>query len=445
MITLPSRLTLPSGTTVQLRRDASDERPPVERVPRAPLFEEALVALTSDRVTLLVDGAKLDIGSLALRDFHVVRAVLMRSGVIREEPVEVSCRNCRAELSVKPCSALEVAPWADGEANDPELDTTLPFLQAIDVPPIMLGRVRMAKTVTFEERTVSQVHPLYVAASKERLDVNAELVRAMGIVALGGERNYQKIADALAHCEDEAFFAVGNAFLATHYVARLCAVVFCDSCGARNDVDAPYQRESGGAPEGFHDRESGRVSERALPRDRASGAGGDPFPEFEAFATRAHEIGGPLMDDVPGEPVELVVEGDTPAVDDGGEPLLGSYVPPHPGDASTPSQSPLVTVYYRTFRAMWNEDGPYDWDAELAETIEHELEHHVSFMRGDDPMDDDERAEIADEALRIVGRREAGRRAMEGFGASWTDFFRRTWPIWVLAVVALAFMLATQR
>ncbi|MBF5066225.1 hypothetical protein G6O45_23615, partial [Salmonella enterica subsp. enterica serovar Istanbul] len=67
-----------------------------------------------------------------------------------------------------------------------------------------------------------------------------------------------------------------------------------------------------------------------------------------------------MIEGVPGEAVELVVEGGTPAVDEGGEPLLGSYVPPHPGDAGAPSRAPVVTVYYRTFRATWDEDGAYD-------------------------------------------------------------------------------------
>ena len=105
----------------------------------------------------------------------------------------------------------------------------------------------------------------------------------------------------------------------------------------------------------------------------------------------------------------------------------------------------MVSVYYRTFRAMWNEDGPYDWEDELTETIEHELEHHLSFLRGHDPTDDEERAVIREEALRIVGKREAGRRALQGFGASWADFLRRTWPIWVIALLAVIITLATQR
>jgi ribosomal protein L40E len=249
-----------------------------------------------------------------------------------------------------------------------------------------------------------------------------------GIVALGAERDAGRIATALAECDDPAFFAVGDAFLGTHYVARLGAVALCEECGARNDVDAPYERECGG--------ESERESE-------SEGESQGAFPAFEGFAARARVLAEPRMAEIEG--IELVVEGGTPAVDDGGEPLLGSYVPPHPGDAGTPTQAPVVTVYYRTFRAMWDEDGPYDWDDELAETIEHELEHHVSFLRGDDPTDDEERAVIRDEAMRIVGKREAGRRALQGFGASWGDFLRRTWPIWVLAILALVFTLVTQR
>ncbi len=53
---------------------------------------------------------------------------------------------------------------------------------------------------------------------------------------------------------------------------------------------------------------------------------------------------------------------------------------------------------------MWHEDGPFDWDAELAETIEHELEHHMAYLVGDDPMDEEERD----------GDRERGARASLG-------------------------------
>ncbi len=400
----------------------------VERVAGAPLFSEVEAAIAAGRVTITRDGKKVDAAALVLRDFHVLRAVLARSGIIAEEEIEIACRNCGVAVRVLPCAALEIAPWVDGELDDPELDATLPFGEPVDVPPILLGRVRTARNVTFAERTVADARPLFAAAAEERLDVTADIVRAMGIDALGAERDASRIATALAECDDAAFLAVGEAFLATHYVARLGCVVLCEACGARNDVDAPYERESG--------RGGGGESES----ERASASA---FPAFEEFADRARELAEPRMAEIAG--IELVVEGGTPAVDDGGEPLLGSYVPPHPGDAGTPTQAPVVTVYYRSFRAMWDEEGPYDWDDELAETIEHELEHHVSFLRGDDPTDDEERAVIRDEALRIVGKREAGRRALHGFGASYRDFLRRTWPIWVLALLALLFTLVTQR
>ncbi len=426
---LPAKLTLPSGTVLALGR--RDEAEPLMRAPGAALFSEALRALTPPdaRVALTRDGKAVDVQSLPLRDFHVLRAVLARSGVIKEEEVEIACRNCGEPKQVRPCAALEIGPWADGELGDPELDTTLPFGEPVEIPPIPLGRVRTARTVTFEERTVAQARDLFVAAAQERLVLTSAVVRAMGITALGTETDAAKVSRALAECDDGAFHAVGDAFLAAHYVLRLGAVVLCEACGARNDVDAPYERESGGGDL----------------RPAPSATDGEAFPDFDAFATRAREIAQPMLEGVPGEPAELVIEGGTPAVDDGGEPLLGSYVPPHPGDSATPTQSPLVTIYYRTFLAMWNEDGPYDWQDELAETIEHELDHHIAFLRGDDPTDDEERAVIREEAVRIVGRREVGRRAIVGFGASWTDFLRRTWPIWVIALLALLFTLATQR
>jgi len=436
---LPAKLTLPSGAVVHPRADTSEAkgaREPVARAKGAPLFSEVEGAIAAGRVAIARDGKPLDVGSLVLRDFHVLRAVLARSGVIAEDEVEITCRNCGAPMSVRPCAALEIGPWVDGELGDPELDVTLPFGEPVDVPPIPLGRVRQARTVTFQDRTVKQARPLFAAAARPQLDVTGAVVRAMGIVALGAERDPQRIATALAECDDQAFSAVGDAYLATHYVTRLGSVVLCAECGARNDVDAPYERESGGG--------GGSGSERAGGSESGSESGsGSAFPGFDELARRAREIARPMMKELPD--VELVVEGGTPAVDDGGEPLLGSYVPPHPGDAGTPTQAPVVTVYYRTFRAMWDEDGPYDWEDELTETIEHELEHHLSFLRGHDPTDDEERAVIRDEALRIVGKREAGRRALQGFGASWADFLRRTWPIWVLALLALLFTLATQR
>ena len=425
---LPAKLLLPSGAVVQLRRGDVNDEPPLAAKPGAPLFEEMLEALAEGRVVVAKNGTPVDASTLVLKDFHVLRAVLMRSGVLAEEEVVVTCRNCDAPITTRPCATLEIAPWVDGELADPELDATLPFGEPIEVPPLPLGRVRTATSVTFEERTAREAHPLFAAAGKKTFAIDTAFVRALGIVALGAERDPGRIAAALAKCDDAAFDAVADAFLATHYVPRLAAVAFCAACGARNDVDAPYVREL--APYESDGRNTTRKSETTT------------FPECAPFVTRATEIAQALMKDVPGDEVELLIEEGMPAVDDGGEPLLGSYVPPYAGDNATPSQRPVITVYYRTFRAVWDEEGPYDWEDELTETIEHELEHHMYFLRGDDPMDDDEREVIRDEAVRIVGRREVGRRELAGFRASLQDFAVRAWPLFVIAAIALAMTLA---
>ena len=427
---LPKQLTLPSGQLVQLRRGETGDAEPLAPREGAPLFDETLTALEAGRVVVTKGGARVDARTLPLRDFHVLRAVLARSGVIAEEELELRCCNCDAPLRVRPCGALEIGPWADNELGDPELDLTLPFGKAIEVPALPLGRVRTARSVTFEERTVAEAMPLFAAAVKRELTIDEVFVRALGLVAIGEEKDPQRIAAALARCDDAAFAAVSEAFLATHYVPRLGCVAFCAACGARNDVDAPFERELVPAAD-----EGGSRSAHASP----------PFPDFATFTARAREIAQPMTKAGPTDQVELVIEDGTPAVDDGGEPLLGAYVPPHPGDATMPSRAPVVSVYYRTFRAIWDEEGPYDWEDELTETIEHELEHHVYFLRGDDPMDDEERAVIRDEAVRIVGRRESGRRELVGFGASLREFVVRTWPLWVIAILALALTLLTQR
>ncbi|MBX3193104.1 MAG: metallopeptidase family protein [Labilithrix sp.] len=411
-----------------------------ENEPGRPLFAGALAALAEDVILTRRDGKRdveIEVDTIPLGDFHVLRAVITKAGLVEEEEVVTTCRNCGAELRVEPCAALEIGPWVDGELGDEELDATLPIGEAVDVRPILLGRVRMARYVVFEALTVKGARPLFAALGGESLEIDAGLVAAMGIVALGNERDRARIAEALATCEDASFDDVSRAFVDTHYVRRLACVAFCAACRARNDVDAPCDREfMASAPP------LARESASALPV--AASSGGPAFPTLDAFAARARDIARPLQRDAAAD-VELVVEGETPAVDDGGEPLLGSYLPPHPGDMSTPTHPPCVTVYYRTFLAIWDEEGPYDWEGELRETIEHELEHHVYFLRGEDPMDDEERAEIRDEAVRIVGRREAERRAIAGFGSSLSDFVKRTWPLWLVALVALLAMLARQR
>jgi hypothetical protein len=403
---LPATLTLPSGKRITLR---SGERAETETC----LFHEAI------EVARIDEGR---IGELSLADFHVIRAALAKAGAIEEKPIDITCRNCGVAIDEVSASAgLEIGPYLDGELDDPELDA-LPLLgEPIVTRPITLGRARVVRSVTFEPRTVDQAKPMFEALAKEPLVVDAAFVKAMGLSALGKISDPERIARALERADDASFGVVADAFLDAHYPLRLACDVFCQSCGARNTVDVPPLRE--------FDRSS-------LP------SAAEPLVPIEAFVERAHAIGDPLLAKLPDE-VALVVSDDTPAVDDGGEPLLGSYEPPPPKDALVPQRLPTVTIYYRTFAAIEAEEGPFDWEAELRETIEHELEHHVFWARGEgDPMDDEERAEIAREVVRVLGRGEATRRTFASFGASVADFFRRAWPLVVLAMIALLLTLA---
>lgn len=405
---LPASLTLPSGAKVGLRA-ASAPRSPRQRSAGAPLFSEVLALFDDGTVTLT--GA--EVRDLALPDFHVLRAVLIKHGFAFEEEIEITCENCGAPLAVRPCARLEIGPYVDGELEDPELDSLEPEGVIHEIPG--LGPTRLVR------RTVRQAEPLFRAAASDPLVITPEVAEAMGVVG--------EAASALATCDDDAFDEVSHLFLRMSYPARLGAILFCPKCRARSDVDAPYERELAPAARG----------------ERSAASTLSPLPPFEAFAERVRVLAEPLLASAPGEKIELVVEGGTPDVDDGGEPLLGSYVPPDPGDVGMPSRPPTITVYYRTFEALEADEGPYDWEGELEETLEHELEHHVYALTGDDPMDSHEREEIDREALRIIGRHEATRRTVATFGESLGDFLRRAWPLFVLALVALLLALLSAR
>ena len=99
-----------------------------------------------------------------------------------------------------------------------------------------------------------------------------------------------------------------------------------------------------------------------------------------------------------------------------------------------------MTVYYQTFRRMWEEDGPYDLEAELHETIDHELEHHLHHLAGHDPLDEEERAEARGEIRKLYGDRRLARLAVREAAGDLGTFVRMTWPFLLLIAggVALA-------
>ena len=344
--------------------------------------------LFAEALALEIDPG--NVRDLSLADFHVVRAIATKRGLIAEASIEVDCMNCNAPLDTQPCAHMEIAPWEDGE-TDPELDQVI-----VDD--------------RFSPRTVREALPLFVALARPHFDVSHEVVEAMGI--------REMTPNFLNNCDDETFDGLTDAWLDMHYVPRLAAEVSCPKCGARNTVDAPYDREF----------------DRGTRAEDASVA----LPPLGDFVELAHAMAQPLLDDMPGDPPELVVDDGTPAVDDGGVPLLGSYVPPPAKDAPVPSGFGTVTIYYRTFEAMTRDEPGWDWEDELRETIEHELEHHVYFLRGHDPMDEEEHAEIARDAVRVVGRKETARREID-------DFVRRAWPLFLLGAVVLAITIAESR
>ena len=363
---LPKTLTLPHRGRVELTLRDGPTTARGEKGPRlstaamgavaAPRFAEAIEIFES-RILVKAEGAdKIDVRDLPLGDFHVLRAVALKYGVMDEDEIEVDCSNCGELLRVRPCAGLEIGPWVNGEINDPELDQTLPF-----DAPLPTG----AGDLTLASRTVRDVLPLFGYLAKPELEIDTAVVGAMGISALGEEKEPPAIATALMACDDAAFATVTNAWLDAHYAPRLASDLVCDKCQARNTVDAPYLREF----------------DRGLVR-ADSHAPNAPLPGIDEFVEIAHALAEPLLQStVAGEfgPPELLVDDGTPAVDDGGIPLLGSYVPPPPKDAPVPTGPGTITVYYQTFVACVADDPGFDWEAELHETIAHELEHHVYY------------------------------------------------------------------
>jgi Zincin-like metallopeptidase len=411
----PKRVHLPTGRVVTLAAKAG--LAPRGPAPHAPLFSElvALVAsgdLTLRAVTAGTDAA-VDVLTLDLRDFHALRAIATRLGWLAEEPVELSCRNCGDPFEVAPCAALELGPFVDGELDDPELDRTLDCSVAHATPAVHLPRGGIAREVRLRPVTAGDAAALHRALRRRRLVVTDRVVRAMGIESLGPEHDPRRIAVALTRASDEAWGAIGDLFLQAHYPLRLSSVALCPKCGARNDVDAPYEREL--EPSGPTGQSNAEV-----------------FPDFDAFDARARAA----FDEHVGEDaaVRLVVDEGVPACDDGGEPLMGGYLPAG-GDPSAPVGSGEITLYYRTFRAMWEEDGAFDWAAEVDETVAHELEHHDAWRVGHDALDDEERAEIARERERIVGRKAIARQSVGALGSDVAGFLRSTWPIWLIVAV----------
>jgi hypothetical protein len=446
---LPRSVELPSRRVVELDGRYETERP--RREPGAPLFADALRLFERGVVKLQgPDGQPVRVRGLALADFHALRAIVTRLGWLYEDEVTLSCQNCDRVLLVRPCSALELGPFVDRELDDAELDRTLDVGVPRVVPAIRVGKEK-ALTVTFGPLVVKDAVPLFAALARRRLRVDEELVSAMGVVGLGAERAPAPIARALARCSGAAWTAVTRLYLETHYPPRLFSVTKCPGCGARNDADAPYEREflltapaSEAKPKerGLQSTESVAPQRPSRESDERTGrrTKRQPFPSFDEFSERARQLKDDLSQAASLDDVILLVDGDVPACDEGGVPLLGSYAPAFAGDVAAPTRQAEIAVYYRTFRAMWKEEGPFDWEEELKETIVHEAEHHRANLYGFDPVDEAEQHEIEIEAAKLVGKRAILRGVVRSFGTDLGSFLRKTWLIWLtlIAVCLLA-------
>jgi hypothetical protein len=405
-IRLPARLRLPSGARVRVKE--SEQPRPVE-----PTLLGAHDALDGGVVEVLDDGgARLAVAGLALEDFHVLRALATRAGLLKEEPERVRCSNCGHRYPARPCDHVEFGPFLDDELDDDELDEPFDFLMAHELPggegpiEVRLGRI-----------DVGRARPLHEAIGRGPLTFTPAIVEAMGVESLGGEADAAAIARKLEGADDELVSALAGLFDEAHYPPRLRAPVRCGRCGALARVDAPALRE--------------------FPADGEAARPGEGFLSEAAFTELARRAAGQIFERRGVGGVELVIETGPAACDDGGVTLLGSYVPGEPervGEAA--ARAPEVTLYYRTFRALHDDEGPFDVEAEVVETVEHELDHHEAFLYGDDPVDEEERGEIAREARREVGETETLRRASKAVRTEAADFLYRTWPLWLLAALA---------
>lgn len=384
-------MTLPSGRRARVR--ASRRGTPLESDTvdgRALFAGRALAAMIDGHVVIEVAGRPLDreaILALSTRDFHALREAATRLGAIVSAPEQLTCRNCDEAFTMDPASAdlAELEERYEHDDTPTTLDVQLPR-------PLRLKGGGRASEISLREVTVREAMPLWAAVVRPGpLDVTAAVVAALGVVAAGETRDAATLARALSRAPDDVWRAVEQGYLSLAYSDRAFYPVPCPACGALHEVDAPLDREIDAD-------------------DQHAVSGTETFPTEEAFESLVERVAPEVYARRGVQNVAIRVEPGVPDVDDGGEPLLGSYEPrtDADGDVSTGAEF-LVTVYYRTFRKMWDEDGPYDLDAELRDTIDHELEHHLYYLDGHDPLDDDERRETRADLERTFGKKTVAR------------------------------------
>jgi hypothetical protein len=406
---------LPSGLIVRLSHAAA-EHAPASPEPAGSCLH-ALAILEAPGVVTTDDQKPLDVQGLSLRDAHVLRALLGYAGLVPEEEVELSCDNCGKSFHVKPSTLFEVGPFVDRELDDPDLDAPFKHDVAHAIPRVLVGKER-ARTIRLAQRSVREALPLWHAETAEVFRFTPAIVTAMGITALGRERRASVIAEALTHASPDAYRAIADLVYQAHYSARLVGAYKCTECGARNDLEVLPVRE---IP---YDTTTSQRRQRRL------------FPDIDMFEKLVREAGKRIYRHRGVRNIDLIVDDGVPACDDGGEPLLGCYTPGHPDELHGQPRGPEIRIFYRTFQAAHRDEPSFDVRAEIDETIDHEVTHHLHFLAGDDPLDDEERDAIVEENIRRIGKREAARRASKLFVDDIAGFFRTSWPLLLIAFVA---------
>lgn len=353
------------------------------------------------------------LAELPLEAFHGARALAFRLGWVREEPVPVRCTNCDRVRDVALCSTLEVGPFRDGELDHPELDSAFAFHE-----PHELAFDHRTAVVRLAPRTVGDLAPLYARRSLDsELDWDRALVEVLGIRALDDLTDAADIARRLREAPELAD-ALLDLWESAHYPPRLEAAHRCD-CGAVQWLPVPALRE---------------FSEPASPTVPETPAG---FPGPAGLEALAHKLSRRHLARLPASlRVQVIVQAGPADLDEAGNPLLGSY-----SRSELDGELHEVRLYYRTFLNQWLEQGPYDVAAEVDETVRHELEHLVGSLVQDDPLDDEERADLAEEWESRVGRTEARRRRWWRLPVDFLGFLRATWPLWLLLVAASWYLL----
>lgn len=369
-------------------------------------------------------NAPLDPLELDLRDAHVLRAFLAKHTIVHEDVASFTCSNCGAPFNVAPSTLLETAPFLDGELNDPELDAPFDFQHKHRVPAVRVGTT-IARSVRLAPRSVGEALPLWRASHHNTLTITPSIVAAMGIVAIGDERRASRIADALAAASPKAWTAIVDLFHDAHYPPRLVAIHRCAQCGAREDLDVPQDRE---------------LPRESLVEPLKHKTRGD-FPEPDAFENLVRDAADAIYTKRRVRNIDLIIDTDVPACDDGGEPLLGCYTPgsTDPNADLIPAR-PEIRVFYKTFLAEHRADPTFDVEREIYETIDHEVIHHLNHLAGHDPIDDAEHDAIDVERARLVGRRESARRAVRSLTSDLLGFLRLTWPFLLLLALATALL-----